>query len=434
MLPAHLQELLTAAVDGELTHAERRMVDTLLRDSQEARAFHAQLIRDAEKLRRAAKVNPADDFASSIMSIINERGMRPTPLPTRRRHSTWNSSQFLPWFSIATAALVLIAVSLFSYLFFATQQQPNEQNKNSANNQPKEQPKADSPRIKPNEPKINEPQVAEKGGGPQPREVESRAVAKIDRQPDPEMLPNPRIAPPDLHAIEPPPDPEPFRIERVQLSLFFPLRDLDQPYPKQQLCDELKKYEMFRVDLFCRDSVRANGLLQNALKAGGQQVLVDALAQDLLKKRSKTDYVFYTESFSADEIASLLEALGAADKRAETKKAGDGTFEKFLLSPITNGDVDELAKLLGVRSSQLKLPKVKLGFDPRKSLESNTANTIASTLPKSNGSRNEKWTLVVPNGPFAKPDTSKEIKSFLEKRGERKPGAIPFMLVLRTLG
>jgi hypothetical protein len=149
----------------------------------------------------------------------------------------------------------------------------------------------------------------------------------------------------------------------------------------------------------------------------------------------KTDYVFFTESLSAEEIAQLLEALGADDRRVEEKKAGEGNFHKFLLAPFATEDANELSKLLGVRRENLKLPKFKVALDPRSTLEGDTASKVAATLPKGGASRNDRWTLLLPNGPaFAKPETSKEIKSFLEKRGERKLGTVPLVLVLRTLG
>ncbi len=433
MLPAHTQELLTAAVDGELTHAERRMVDILLRDSAEARAFHARLLEDAEKLRNAPPVVPADDLASGIMAIINERGMRPTPLPTRRRNTAWNSSQFLPWFSVATAALVLIAVSIFSYLFFAVNQ-PNQSDpaKASAVNPPNSQPKAEPNKPKRDEPKFEEPRFAEMA--PNPREVEPRFVAKVEPRIDPEMLPNPRLlGPMDLLASPEPPEPQRFKVVPISLSLLLPLRDLDQPYPRKQLRDELMKDEIFRLDLFCRDSTRAADLLQLALKARGQQVLVEAVAQDRLKKRLKTEYVFFTETLTGEEIALLLETLGVNDRKAEEKKAGDGQFDKFLLTPFIAQDALELSKLLGVRPNNLKLPKSKVVLDPGKSLESNTASQIASTLPKGGASRNERMTLVLAGEPAVRPETSKEIKSFLDKRSDRKPGTITLMLVLRPL-
>lgn len=439
MLPAHLQELLTAAVDGELSHAERRMVDTLLRDSEEARAFHAQFLGDAARLRNAPRVSPPDDLAADIMARINERGMRPTPLPTRRRHSTLTHPQFLPWLSVATAAVVLIAVSIASYLIFANaQSNPLEPSKDTVSNRQPSIPnppyKNDTSRPKPNEPKVEQPLLVEVG--PLPREVAPNAIVKNEPRIDPEILPNPRLyGAEDLHGVGPMSEPPSIKMVELNLSLLLPLKDLDQPYPKKQLRDRLAKEEIVRMNLFCKDSTKAAELVQAALKTSGQQMIVDATAQDRLKKRLNTEYVFFTESITPEEIAVLLETLGANDKKAEAKKGGDGSFHMFHLTPFTSEDASRLSSLLGVRRDSLKLPKIKTALDPRNSLEGDTASKVASTLPKGGASRNDRSTLLLPNGPVvAKPETSKEIKSFLEKRGERKPGTVSFMLVLMTPG
>jgi hypothetical protein len=436
MLPEHLQELLTAAVDGELSHAERRMVDTLLRDSEEARAFHGRLVKDAQKLRHAPAIALPEDLATSVMAVINDRGLRPTPLPTPRRQRVWHSSQFLPWFSVATAAVVLIAVSVISYLFFAmTPLNPAGPAKESAANpQPESPAKNDPVKPKQNEPKVEGPAVAELG--PVPREVEPRILVQNDPRINPELLPNPRLhGAEDLHGVGPMPEPPSIKVVELNLSLLLPLKDLDQPYPKKQLRDRLAKEDIVHIDLFCKDSTRAAEQIQAALKLRGQQIIVDAVAQDRLKKRLRTEYVFFTESITAEEIAVLLETLGANDKKLEDKKGGEGYFHKFHLTPFNNDDAARLSSLLGVRRDNLKLPKIKTALDPRNSLEGDTASKVASTLPKGGASRNDRWTLLLPNGPaFAKPDTSKEIKSFLENRGERKPGTVSFMLVLMTPG
>jgi hypothetical protein len=190
---------------------------------------------------------------------------------------------------------------------------------------------------------------------------------------------------------------------------------------------ELTRDEVVRLDLFAKDSTRAAELLQNSLKSKGNQIVVDAVAQDRLKKKLKTEYVIFAEGMTADEIAQLLEQLGAEDKKAEAKKAGEGQFDKFVLTRLRSSDVNELARLLGVPAMQLKLPKFKNGTaETRKTPEPAPASKSAAT-PKS--------ALVLPYGAVhSDPRYSKEIKQFLEKRGERKPGTLPMMLVIRTKG
>jgi hypothetical protein len=435
MLPSHLQELLTAAVDGEMTGAEQRLVDKLLRDSEEARQFHTRLQSDAARLRGLPAAAPSDDLAANVMNLIDERCLLPTPLPMQRRKQTRNLQRLLPWFSVATAAGVIIAVSVFSYYYIAAGQkqlakkQGDEKVEQQALAKDPAQPKhvASAPRQQ------RAPETVDVG--PKTVKIDANPTVVAMEAPKSELL---TVAPQVVgleNSLATPaqPEMEPFKIYQFHLPLVLPLRDLDEAYPKKRLREELRKDEVVRVDLFCKDGARAADLLLTALRSRGHQTLIDSMANDRIKKKMKSDFVFYTESMNADEIAKLLEQLGADDKKAETKKAGDGQFDNFVLAPFAAADLSELAKLIGVPPSQLKLPKLKTA-DATKSLESITANQLATNLPKSASRGNEKMTLVLPfgvNNHF--PQNSKDIKNFLEKRGDRKTGAVPMMLILRTL-
>jgi negative regulator of sigma E activity len=439
MLPAHLQELLTAAVDGELSPAERRLVEKLLRDSEEAREFHGKLQADAERLRNLPTPSRADDFAATVLAIINDRGLAPTPLPTpRRKENRWNSSTALVWGSYAAAAVVLLTVSIGSYLYFAaSQQQLASAKKDKEAESILPAPPVVAERSHPAVvKKVPETRTAPIGAEvlPDPLRFLPELIAKGTPR-DPELLPMPRSQ--EIIASPPQPESDPFRQVTIRLPVLLPLRDLDEAYPKKQVRDELKKDEVVHIDLFCKHGPRAVELLQAALRARGQSVIVEAAAQDALKRRPKAEYLFYTESLTAEEIAQLLEHLGAEDKKAEAAKGGAGQFDKFMLAEFNTTDLTELARLLGIPAAQLKLPKVRPvgNLAPTKSLESDTAGRLVAALPKGTAARaGEKVTLLLPyTQPHADPRTSKDIKSFLEKRGERRPGAVPMMLVLRPL-
>lgn len=447
MLPAHLQELLTAAVDGEMSAAERRLVDKLLRDSEDARVFHAQLMGNVQRLRRLPRAVPADDLAASVMNLIDERCMMPTPLPVPRGRRGWDVQKYLPWLSMATAASVVICVGLFSYLYFVAAEKQIALQKASQvdtilpapvvgdvakNDQRVPAPAVERiPKSRPKQPAVdpinNEPNVA---NNMTPVPDESERLPVMPR----EVVPGS----PDKFIVAPAQsETEPFKLAPpLRLSVLLPLQDLDQPYPKAQVKDELKKDEVIRIDLFCKEGVRAAEIVQAAMRSRGQQILVDALAQDRIKKKQKSEFVFFTESMTGDEIAQLLEQLGTDDKKAEARRAGEGQFDKFLLRPFRADDMNELAKLLGIPKDQIKLPKAKPAtgvIDPRKSLDSVTAAQLALNLPKSASRGNDKVTLLLPYGANNHiAQNSKEIKAFLDKRGERKNNTVPMMLVLRT--
>ncbi len=355
-----------------------------------------------------------------------------------RRKPTWDSQRLLPWISIATAASVIIIVSLFSFIYFVASE------KQMANLPEPDRANAKvAPTVK-NPPKIetknvNGDRVIVKPVEKEPAEEPSTLVKEMPAAIEPELItvrPRPATNTDNIVATPTQPELEPFRVVKIRLPLLLELKDLDQQYPRQKLREELKRDEVIRVDLFCKENSRAAELLNAAFKARGQQLLIDGIAQDRLKRKQKSDYVYFTESMTAEEIAQLLEQLGADDKKAELKKAGDGQFDRFMLAPFLPADVAELAKALGVPVSQVKLPKPKAlsSIDPRRSLESVTAAQLAANLPKAGARAGDKLTLVLPYGLTNHfPQNSKEIKSFLDKRSERKPNTLPLMLVLQTI-
>jgi anti-sigma factor RsiW len=120
MNPANVRELLTAAVDGELSPAERKTAQQLLRESEAARVFYAQLKADAGRLKGLPKVAAPADLSDNVMSVIQDRAMMPTPLPpSRKPASKFNWSAVPIWVNFVTAAAVLIVISVGSYLYFS---------------------------------------------------------------------------------------------------------------------------------------------------------------------------------------------------------------------------------------------------------------------------------------------------------------------------
>ncbi len=55
-------------------------------------------------------------------------------------------------------------------------------------------------------------------------------------------------------------------VEKIRLPLILPLRDLDQPYPREKFREDLKKDGVIRIDLFARDTAKATEAFQAILK------------------------------------------------------------------------------------------------------------------------------------------------------------------------
>jgi hypothetical protein len=401
MLPDHLQELLTASVDGELSTAERKIVERLLRTSEEARAFHAKLVQDASLLRGLPRSIPEFDFAGAIVNAIVEDDIRPTPLPTRRRRTSWNNSLSPSWVPMALAASVVLVIGIGSYLYFAASNKVVVQKEQDSNPPAKNEGPARNPTL----PKQDDPQPArsqhpivvqaEPEVAPLPREVKEQIVAKVD----PEVLPTPRtvdevnasnVRSPSIQGLE--------SLEKIRLPLILPLRDLDQAYPRDKFHEDLKKDEVIRIDLFSRDTAKATELLNAILKHKGHQLFVEALVTEHFKKKQPTEILFFTESLTAEEFAQVMEQLGADDKKLESKKTGDGIFDKFVLTPCLAGDLDKLARLLGVTPANLKMPKPKvpLTFDPRRPWKRTRRTLWPRTSPRVRQPRSSRWCCPIP--------------------------------------
>src|SRR5262245_4712481 len=105
MKSVNVRELLTAAVDGELTPAEKKVARRLLRESEAARVVFAQLKADAARLKKLPRVPAPSDLADNVLAAINDRAMTPTPLPpSARAHRHFNWSWMPVWANMVAAA------------------------------------------------------------------------------------------------------------------------------------------------------------------------------------------------------------------------------------------------------------------------------------------------------------------------------------------
>jgi hypothetical protein len=428
MKSVNVRELLTAAVDGELTPPERKAARRLLRESEAARGLYARLKADAARLKKLPRVPAPADLADNVLAVINDRAMTPTPLPPAARPGSRFNWGWLPiWANMAAAAGVMVAISLGSYLYFAaSQQQADSQNAAIANLpavRPVDHDLARVPDRVPEEENVGTPK-------PVPE-----AVVRHDPL-TPERGPTPRIAPGPDSLLAPPqdvPEIEPFQPDKIRLSHLIRLHDLTDAEARKKLTAEMKKDELIRLDLFCQATPKALDHVLAALKSRGIATVTDGFAQDRLRRNAPTELMIFTEALRPDEVAQLMSALGAEDKK------GAGQFDTLVAAPFLGEDLVKLGKLLGVPNVTSKLPKAKTGMDIRKPLPEGTADHVAASLSGMGGSsptppKAERMAVVVAYSPAnANPTASREIKQFVERRGDRKPDAKPLMLVLKII-
>jgi hypothetical protein len=438
MNPASLRELLTAAVDGELSPTERKAAQKLLRESEAARALFAQLKTDAARLKRLPRVPAPGDFADSVLSTIQDRAMCPTPLPpTRKPSPRFNWSALPVWANVATAAAVLVMISAGSYLYFAASHDYYAGKNHGvaskgtvgkggdvgAGRDNRDSPDADSNDADPS----------------RNREAGPEAIVQRPRELGPEIGPSPREMPADILTKAPDDETEiqPFHLDKIRVSRFFTLHDLaGDEATRKKLTDELRKDELIRLDLFCQSSARALDMVLTALKGRGITVFTDSFVQERLKGKTQPEVMIFTEALSPEEVGRLLVTLGAEDKKRAG--AGPGEFETLVAAPFLPADLTKLSRLLGVPNLDAKAAKSRGGVDIRKPLPEGTANQLAASLSRMGSgspvpSKAGSVAVVVSYSPAnPTPAASREIKQFLDRRAERKADAKPLMLVLRT--
>lgn len=427
MLSETTRELLSAAVDGELSPSEKKAVRVLLRQSVEARAYYSQLKTDSGEVAALVPLKSPFDFSKAILGTIVDTGLRPTPPPPVRMRplrSSVNTPAF--WAGLAGIAAVLMVVVSTSYFFFVVERSGVPQSQVVENKKP-------TPPVykQPVVPKTNvgavEPEISD------PPQIVVRETAEAV-----ELLPTPREVDRNTGVLATPllPTPELLDPARIRLSLVLSLRELDQPWPQKRLKEELTRGEVVRVDLFCRDLYKANEAVQSALRAKSHQLHVESTVADRLAKKTG-ELVIYTESMNPDEIFALLDGLGSEERKLTSGKA-DPLFDNFVLAPSVPGDLTRLSVALGMPVSAFKGNRVKAAPDLRKPLSDSTGPQLAGSLgkgsPASPAKAVDKIGVVAPwSPPMANPAQSKEIRAFFEKRGERKGGNVPLILVLRPI-
>lgn len=435
MLPDRLCQLLTAYVDGELTARQTRAVQRLLGRSAEARTLVRQLQADAAQLRRLPREQLPADFAAQVLLALRERG-----LEYRSRKASPHRPITVPsWLGLAVAASVLLVISAASYLYFlASAEQPGVATTN-------QRPSTDERLVGPLLPE-GASSLANKSTPSHPQQDRELLPAPqpdtIVHQPVPESepptVPQPEREPESILAT-PTPKMESFpQIADTKLALILSLAELHQPQPHKELTAELYKDSSFRIELACHESGKALDRLRAAFQAQGIRLAVDQVAQDRLKLKLRTSYALYVENVTAEEVAKVLRHLGNEDRKAKPRRQ----FDKVILQRMTEGDHQEVSKLLGVDPRTLGTTRTKSlrDLDLTQPLAKSTADQVEQALKGQSGrptpgkplaKPGERLAVVVPYNPVRPRAASPQVRQFLDSRGPRQPNTLQLVLVLR---
>ena len=286
------------------------------------------------------------------------------------------------------------------------------------------------------------------------------ANAKNDERP---VVPMPHeVVPPTLVAVAPLPRPvtpdflgsqilpklPPFDRIEVRVPFLRTAAELEREDVRQELAGELGQGDLaFRIDLFVRDTTRGVEVFERAAKAAKLKLYVDAATQEKLKKKLVHSAAIYTESLSPAELASLFTRLTAEDKNFSPR-----VCDTLHVTPAGRADELDLKALLGMDPGLFKRPAAKPDGagqgradskgnpdDPRP-VSDGTIDMVTNALTKPKAKPGEKsavvltWSTTHPAVGRTNPAGSKELQQFLKTRGDRKPDAVPVIIVIRPAG
>lgn len=455
-------ELITAAVDGELSATEQRAFRALLASSAEARELFGRLKADSLRVAALPRVAPPVDLQARIMARIAATTPAPasrpkTQEPPAAAPATEPARKLVPahayspaprrtgrWVPAALAASVLLCITAASFAFFRGAGPKNQISKGAWAN------------VLPYSPENTSAVPSPTGPTPDRERPDPASVARADVSPVP-PVPNPREAPAPEVATAPAPrtvNPDfigsPFRLtlppfERVEIRIPFlrPAADLGREDIAQELTDELRR-DPTRLDLFVRDTARGVEVFQNTAKAAGLAVHVDAATLDKLKKKQAHSVVIYTESLSAAELAALFAKLSAEDSKYSPR-----VCDSLHANAVVRSDELELKAILGLDVGLYKRPSAGVGqggdrVPPGKSVNAGTIDQVVQSVSGVSPSASAKgpdkhavlltWQTAHPNLARTNPASSAELKQYLQKRGARPANAVPALIVIRPVG
>lgn len=403
------RELITAAVDGALDDRREPAFRALVADSAEAAGLFHQLQAHARRLRELRRLPAPLGLADDVR--VRVRGLPDIIPSTRRRVVAGRPS----WLTYSVAASLFLAVTAGSFWYVG---------------QAGREPEARA---------LRRALPATTGGSetvaavvPQGTPVEviaaPRAVTAVAVLPTPlfpEAAPTPRsVASGDVVGGSPAVESAALTTIEVRLPLRATVADLDRADLTARVASELARDPAFRLDLFVHDPLRAAEVFQITAKAAGLDLVVDAAAQDRLKKKLPTSWAVYTEALSAEEIAGFLAQLAARTKAADPTPV----FASAHLFPAQAPEQRDLRDLLGVDPGLGKRTKAAVP----KSVSSGTIDQVTSALQKT-GDKPAIFLSFHPPAARMPAGASKEVKAYLEGRGERKPAAVPLMIVIRPV-
>lgn len=442
MLNDRQLQLLTARVDGELTDGQRRQVERLLEQSDEARALLAKLEQDAARLRAL----PCPVFSGDLTGPILQKIAAHRP-PAVRPRVLSRPAAFPAWAGVAAAACVLAVIGTGTFFYLSHALTPDEDQTNVVARGGDRQKEPTPPEQKQPEEKEPDDTIPEPTPSPPRPPQPKQAPYGVDRQPE-----NPPVQPDNpLPRVPQTPvfgsgsgDVAQLNIVTVHTPTVLKVRELDQAVVRGRMVEELRKDTAFRIELPCRNATKALERLQVAGKDHPLGFVVDPTATGRLKNPQwRTNFLVFLEDQTPEELTRLCQLLAAEDRKGASRKPPEVHLDRIVLARLNKSDRKELTDYLGADVFVPLPPRSvgPLGTDPRQPLPDLTANQVSQTLTGQGSPSSskgvvrppERSALVLTYGSARARSISPEVKRFIDARKATRPGTVQVMLVLRSL-
>jgi hypothetical protein len=224
------------------------------------------------------------------------------------------------------------------------------------------------------------------------------------------------------------PDTPPLDLIQVRVPFLRALSEFDQEETRKQFSQELGRDPAFRVDVFVRNLPRGLESFRTAARESALSLVLDPTTVERVNKGQVGSVVAYTESLTSTELAELLAKLSSEDAKISPR-----LFDVIHAMPVIQNDVEALRGILGIDPGLFKRPTEKTA-DNNKPISAGTADQIVKSLTTPPGKTPEKTAFLtnwLPVSARNNPSGLAEVKQYLVKRGERKPNAVPVMIVIR---
>jgi len=436
MITENELELISAAVDQELSPAEQLCFRKLLLEQPEAAQHYTELCQLRDRLRALTRHPVPATFQQDLLNrlALNHPVSSHSAWPSRRSLPSFGTRRTFTAAAIAASLFLLIAAAAFWLSFepwpgvspspldtelASRQERKFTQTPSLTLSNTNQLPVASTPHTTGH--LVGAPSAS---GSPPLADL---SPAGTTRQDSPEQAPMPRSPEPSwIGAAVQSPAP-PLSLVEVRLPFFAPVADLDRPDVLAELTQQFSQSRAIRLDLFATDPALATDLLVKTARSRGITVDIDSLTVERLKKKLPISTILVCETITASELQQFLAALART-----VRGASPAILTVGHCFPASAADFKELRELFGV---DLEFEKPAPVTPPGTSLTAKTVTELTDALRKAGErKRPERSALVLTHSPAplrVAPSASKELLRFLEERRPRKAEVLPFLIVVR---